>query len=216
MVILVNMNKKSVNTDKVIRRYNRYSYVYDFMEAIAEKIAFKKWRTKVFSHAKGRCLEVGSGTGKNFEYCPENTQMVAIDISEGMINKAKKRANEKDVDMVIMDVQNLAFKDNVFDTVIMTFVLCSVPDPIKGVSECVRVCKDEGKIINLEHVLSKNRAIAFFEYLMNPFTSRIFGFNVNRDTRRNLESGGVEIIEDEKLAFGDVFRFFVSVPKKKQ
>jgi len=140
--------------------------------------------------------------------------MVAIDLSSGMIGKAKNRATKADVEMVIMDAQHLAFKDNVFDSVIMTFVLCSVPDPAKGVEECVRVCKPEGKIINLEHVRSKYRIIAFMEELMNPITSGFFGFNVNRNTRRNIEAGGANVVEDQKLAFFDVFRLFISKPNK--
>lgn len=179
-----------------------------------EYIAFKKWRKIVFSKVEGRCLEVGLGTGKNFDHYPKNAQMVAIDLSPGMIGKAKNRAAKADVEMVIMDAQHLAFKDNVFDSVVMTFVLCSVPDPAKGVEECVRVCKPEGKIINLEHVHSKYRIIAFMEELMNPITSGFFGFNVNRHTRSNIEAGGASVVEDHKLAFFDVFRLFISKPNK--
>ncbi|MCD4800364.1 MAG: class I SAM-dependent methyltransferase [Methanococcoides sp.] len=209
------MGKKGLNTTKdTLRKYNRYSHVYDLFEWIMEHIAFKKWRKVVFSKVEGRCLEVGLGTGKNFDHYPENAQMVAIDLSPGMMGKAKGRAAKADVEMVVMDAQHLAFKDNAFDSVVMTFVLCSVPDPVRGVEECVRVCKPEGKIINLEHVRSKYRIIAFMEELMNPITSGFFGFNVNRNTRSNIEAGGAIIVEDHKFAFFDVFRLFISKPDK--
>ncbi len=140
--------------------------------------------------------------------------MVAIDLSPGMAAKSKKRATGVDVNLILMDAQHLAFKDNVFDSVVMTFVLCSIPDPVKGVEECVRVCKPDGKIINLEHVRTKNRLIAFMQDLMNPITYGLFGFNVNRNTRGNIEKGGATIIEDRNMTFTDIFRLLVSKPNK--
>ncbi|SES92894.1 Methyltransferase domain-containing protein [Methanococcoides vulcani] len=203
-------------TKEVLHRYNRYSHVYDLFESIMEWLVFKKWRGKVFSKVEGRCLEVGFGTGKNFSYYPkdESVSMVAIDLSPGMAAKSKKRATGVDVDLILMDAQHLAFKDNVFDSVVMTFVLCSIPDPVKGVEECVRVCKPDGKIINLEHIRTKNRLIAFMQDLMNPITYGLFGFNVNRNTRGNIEKGGATIVEDRNMTFTDIFRLLVSKPNK--
>lgn len=190
--------------------------MYDIFEGIMENIAFKRWRPKVFSKVRGRCLEVGFGTGKNFSYYPKtkDMRMVAIDLSPGMAAKSKTRAAGVDVDLILMDAQHLAFKDNVFDSLVMSFVLCSIPEPVKGVEECVRVCKPDGRIINLEHVRTKNRLIAFIQYLMNPITSGIFGFNVNRDTRGNIEKGGATVIEDRNMTITDIFRMFVSKPNK--
>lgn len=213
-MIEINNGEKGMNTTKnTLRKYNRYSYVYDIFEGIMERLAFKKWRPIVFSHVEGKCLEVGYGTGKNFEYYPEDTRMVAIDISTGMTTKAKKRTAKADVEIVLMDAQNLAFKDNVFDSVVMTFVLCSIPDPVKGMNEIVRVCKPEGKMISLDHVRSKFRLIAFMEDLMNPITSGLFGFNVNRNTRENIEKGGIAIVFDRSFFLFDVFRLFIGKPK---
>ncbi|WP_440952318.1 class I SAM-dependent methyltransferase [Methanococcoides sp. FTZ1] len=201
-------------TKEVLSRYNRYSHVYDLFEGIMENLAFKAWRPEVFSKVEGRCLEVGFGTGKNFKYYPKNrdVRMVAIDLSPGMAAKSAKRATGVDVDLILMDAQHLAFKDNVFDTVVMTFVMCSIPDPVKGIEECVRVCKPEGKIINLEHVRAGNRLIAFVQDLMNPITNGIFGFNINRDTRDNIEKGAARVIEDRHMTITDIFRLFVSRP----
>ncbi|UGV41858.1 class I SAM-dependent methyltransferase [Methanococcoides orientis] len=203
-------------TKEVLHRYNRYSHVYDIFEIIMEEIAFKKWRPEVFSKVEGRCLEVGFGTGKNFSHYPKDkdVQMVAIDLSPGMAAKSKKRTTGVDVDMILMDAQHLAFKDNVFDSVVTTFVLCSIPDPVKGVEEFVRVCKPDGKIINMEHVRTRNRLIAFMQDLMNPITNGFFGFNMNRDTRTNIEKGGTTVIEDKHMTITDIFRLFVSKPNK--
>ncbi|MGM0770614.1 MAG: class I SAM-dependent methyltransferase [Halobacteriota archaeon] len=205
------------DTKKVLSRYNRYSYVYDFFEGIMENLFFKRWRPEVFSKVEGRCLEVGFGTGKNFSYYPNDrgVRMIGIDLSPGMAAKSAKRANGINVDLILMDAEHLAFKDNVFDTVVMTFVMCSIPEPVKGMEECVRVCKPEGKIINLEHVRTRNRLIAFMQDMMNPITSGIFGFNINRDTRSNIKKGGGKVVEDRHMTITDIFRMFVSRPNKK-
>ncbi|WP_244603650.1 class I SAM-dependent methyltransferase [Methanococcoides sp. AM1] len=203
-------------TKEVLHRYNRYSHVYDLFEGIMERLVFKRWRPEVFSKIEGKYLEVGFGTGKNFSYYPrsEGVHMVAIDLSPGMAAKSKKRATGIDVDLILMDAQNLAFKDNVFDSVVTTFVLCSVPDPVKGVEEFVRVCKPDGKLINLEHVRTRNLLIAFMQDIMNPVTNGLFGFNVNRDTRTNIEKGGATVIEDKHMTITDIFRLFISKPNK--
>ncbi|NYT19856.1 MAG: class I SAM-dependent methyltransferase [Methanosarcinales archaeon] len=203
-------------TKEVLHRYNRYSHVYDFFETIMENLAFKRWRPQVFSKVEGKCLEIGFGTGKNFSYYPKDrdVRMVAIDLSPGMAAKSTKRAKGVDVDLILMDAQHLAFKDNVFDSVVMTFVMCSIPDPVKGMEECVRVCKTDGKIINMEHVRTRNRLVAFMQDLMNPITNGLFGFNINRDTRGNIEKGGATVIEDKHMTVTDIFRLFVSKPQK--
>ena len=58
----------------------------------------------------------------------------------------------------------------------------------------------------LEHVLSKDKVIALWEHLHNPITSRLFGFNVNRNTIGNIKEAKLEIVHDKHLAFKDVFR----------
>jgi len=71
-----------------------------------------------------------------------------------------------------------------------------------------RVLKKDGQIIFIEHVLSGNRFIALLEHIYNPLTRTLFGFNVNRDTKSNIEKARLKINKDEKLAFHDVFRKF--------
>jgi demethylmenaquinone methyltransferase/2-methoxy-6-polyprenyl-1,4-benzoquinol methylase len=183
------------------------------METPMELMRYGKWRKEVFSGLEGRVLEVGVGTGKNIPYYPDDCEMVGIDISSKMLSHAKKRAaGKKNISLLVMDAEHMGFVDDCFDYVITTFVLCSIPDPVSALTEMKRVCKSEGTIINLEHMRSSNRAIAFVEDLFNPITTSITGVNINRETVENIRKAGLEIIEERKLAMKDVFRLIRSKP----
>jgi ubiquinone/menaquinone biosynthesis C-methylase UbiE len=104
-----------------------------------------------------------------------------------------------------MDVQQLDFPDDAFDTVITTCVFCSVPDPIKGLQEIRRVCKKDGQIIMLEHVRSKRPMIGVIMDILNPLVVRIVGANINRDTIENLKHAGLKI-EVEKDLMADIVK----------
>lgn len=200
-------------TYKIKSRYNRYAYFYDILEAPVEFLVFGKWRKSILEHLKGRILEVGIGTGKNLKYYPDGCEIIGIDFSEKMLEKAKPKANDKDmVSLIRMDGQKLGFNSNIFDYVITTFVLCSIPDPIVALEEMKRVCKINGKIIMLEHVKSKNQLIAIIEEIHNPITLFLFGFNVNRDTIENVKNAGLNIIEEKNLALKDVFKLIKAKP----
>ena len=197
--------------EKVRKRYDRVSLFYDFFESMIEKTLFSKWRNIALGGLKGRVLEVGIGTGKNLKYYSEDVELTGIDISPKMLAKAVKKKEKLGIraDLKLMDAQQMEFDDDNFDFVVVTFVLCSVPDPIKALHEIERVLKKDGKLIALEHVLSKNPIIAFWERVHNPVTSRLFGFNVNRDTKSNIENSGFTVITDKELAVRDVFRIFI-------
>ena len=193
-------------------KYNRMARFYDLHSKLAEKIWFTKWRKKLFSTLKGNILEVGIGTGNNIDYYNTNAKVVGVDFSEKMLEKAKEKLNKsskKNISLKQMDVEKLNFKDNSFDYVVTSCVFCSVPNPIKGLKEIRRVLKPKGKLIMIEHVLSKNLLIALIEHTLNPITKYFMGVNINRNTRQNIIHSGMGIIEDKNLALFDVFRLFI-------
>lgn len=199
---------------KTQKRYNRIAPIYDLMEWAVERSAFEAWRKLLWSQVgEGRVLEVGVGTGKNIPYYPASAEVTAIDISEGMMAAAKKRANEleKSVDLQMMDVQALSFPDNYFDSAVTTFVFCSVPDPVLGLRELKRVVKPGGDLWLLEHVRINQPVIGPIMDILNPLVVRVMGANINRQTVGNVQKAGLRIMNVENLK-GDLVKLIHAVP----
>lgn len=204
-------HKDKGNYMSIISKYSRISYVFGTMEIPMELIWFGKWRKNILSGLSGRVLDIGIGTGKNIPYYPDKCEVAGADISDMMLNHAKKRA-DNNVSLFRMDAGNLGFKDDSFDHVVTTFVLCSVPDPVTALKEMRRVCKPDGMVINLEHMRSENRIIAFIEDFFNPLTVTVTGVNINRKTPENVKTAGLNVTNIKNMALKDVFRLILSEP----
>lgn len=130
-----------------------------------------------------------------------------------MLSRAKLAAREKGIRLIQMDAQKLAFFDNTFDTVVSTFVFCSVPDPVKGLKEIKRILNPKSQVLFIEHVLPKNRIIGWVFNKLNPIIRSLTGVNINRKTVENICSAGFKIIKQENLFFS-IFKFITAKPLK--
>jgi phosphatidylethanolamine/phosphatidyl-N-methylethanolamine N-methyltransferase len=194
------------------QRYNRIAPYFEGIEAVMEGLVFKGWRKKCWEQVRGyHILEVGVGTGKNFDYYPADTRITAIDFSQEMLKRAAEKKTRKNiaVDLHLMDVQSLPFADNSFDTVIATFVFCSVPSPLKGLKELYRVCRSGGQVILLEHVLSSKPVLAAVMNCINPAVVALVGANINRNTLKNVQSCPFSSVHVDERS-GDIIKLIVA------
>jgi phosphatidylethanolamine/phosphatidyl-N-methylethanolamine N-methyltransferase len=206
---------KSVITRK---RYDRLAFFYDFLETPLERLRFSHWRSRLTDRIIGDlALEVGVGTGKNLPYYPRNVKIMAIDVSRRMLERARKRASifGSMVQLQNMDVQQLAFPSNSFDTVFATFVFCSVPDPVAGLKELKRVCKPNGILLLLEHMRPGNMLLGILFDMINPMVVRMMGANINRRTMDNIKIAGWQILKEEYLS-GDIVRWIEAKPSSSE
>ncbi|MGR8933721.1 MAG: class I SAM-dependent methyltransferase [Gammaproteobacteria bacterium] len=190
----------NTETETIKRRYDRIAPFFDSLEGMMEKMLFGARRRRLWSRVEpGKVLEVGVGTGKNFAYYPSGAKITAIDFSTKMLAQARSKASrqQRPIDLRLMDVQQLEFPDDSFDTAVATFVFCSVPSPLQGLQEIRRVLKPGGRLLLLEHVISSRPLPAVLMNVFNPLVVTLAGANINRDTLANvLLSGFAEIHED--------------------
>lgn len=202
-------------TDRVRARYNRAAPVYDLYEGGMEWLFFRSWRQLVWAQIEAsketKILEVGVGTGKNISYYPGAGHFTAIDISERMLARARRRAERlsAEVDLVPMDAQALAFEDGAFDAVVATFVFCSVPDPALGLSEVARVLRPGGRAVFLEHMRPRSAWLGRVFDGLNPLAVRLTGANINRRTLETVRTVDWTIESADPLSAQDIVRLIV-------
>ncbi len=107
-----------------------------------------------------------------------------------------------------MDAECMGFPDNSFDTVVASFLFCSVSKPVKGLEEINRVVKPECQVLLLEHVRPSNHLLGKTFDILNLLVVRLMGPNINRDTVSNVLLSGLHIEEEINL-FGDVVKLLV-------
>ncbi len=192
---------------KTKRKYDYASHIYDFSEILIEKLLFSRLRKKAIALAEGLILEVGIGTGKNIKYYRNNVEVIGIDFSRGMLKKAmreKDKLQTSNVSLVEMDAQNMAFKTEIFDTIVTSFVLCTVPDPLLGLKNIYKVLKPGGKAIFVEHMKTDNLFINILLNIMNIFSSLLLGTSMIRETQKNIAKANFKILSVEKYHSGVV------------
>ena len=201
---------KTQRTEFTRKRYNTVSTIYDLVEWPVEQIWYKKWRRELWQQIHGlKVLEIGVGTGKNISHYPGNVELTGIDLSPGMLKRAKKILPESMNDSVTlreMDAQQMDFPDGTFDQVVATFVFCSVPDPVIGLQEAHRVTKPGGKLHLLEHMRAEQPFLAGLMEALDVPIHYVTGVHIARQTVANVEKAGWQIEQVKELTAKGIFK----------
>jgi ubiquinone/menaquinone biosynthesis C-methylase UbiE len=157
---------------------------------------------------------VAAGTGSDFRFFPADQHIVAIDISPKMLERAARKVSEYPgtIELRQMDVCELSFPDESFDTVVTVCTFCSVPRPVAGLRELHRVLKADGQMLMFEHVRSHIGPLGFFQDLMTPL-SRRFGPDLNRETVRNVLTAGFRLRREENV-YLDIVKIIEAVKEQ--
>lgn len=186
----------------VQHRYDRIAPIYDVLESVMELQA-RRFRQKQWSRVgPGHILELGVGTGKNLRYYPEGREVTATDLSEKMLERARRKAQRCNarVRFEQADAQCLPYPDASFDVVVATFLFCSVPDPVQGLREASRVLVPGGQLLLLEHVLSQMPVLRTLMRWFDPIPAKLWGAHIARNTVANVHQAGFVDVADTDLS----------------
>jgi len=186
---------------KIERVYSGYARVYDgvFGRILQQsrEAAIRCLRVE----AKERVLEVGVGTGLCLPYYPRHCSITGIDLSEGMLAKARARVRSHGlthVKLMRMDAGALGFPDGAFDAVVAAYVVTTVPDHRKVMSEMIRVCRPGGRLMLLNHFTHDKKLIAAFERAISPLCRHI-GFRTDLSVADVLDGWPIIMRHHEKV-----------------
>ncbi|WP_297460015.1 methyltransferase domain-containing protein [Thermococcus sp.] len=193
-------------------RYDLASYIYEPVNSFLEKpTGIRKARRELIEKARGRVIELGVGTGLNLPLYREGVEVIGVDVSEGMLKKAKGKKSPARVKLVKADARSLPFPDESFDTAVSTFFLCVVPEKGKVLGEVRRVLKPDGLLLAMECSPPKNPVFRAFLSGLSALTSRLTGTDFRVDVGNLLRKSGFEILEEKNLVNGAV-RIIVARP----
>jgi ubiquinone/menaquinone biosynthesis C-methylase UbiE len=180
-----------------------YAATYDSFNGPAERAGLREQRHDLLAQAVGATIEIGAGTGLNLpHYPPAVTRLALIEPDPDMSRRLRKRASRLGRDAEILDAtaDQLPFPDASFDTAVVTFALCSVPDEQVALNEITRVLVPGGRLLFFEHVRSADPRIAAKQVKI-PFPYPQIGCHPNRDTLREIEASPLAV---ESVRAGDL------------
>ena len=187
---------------------------YDSFMAKLES-TFQPIRKELIADLEGVILEVGSGTGTNFENYHSKARVIALEPSSFMLDKSKAKLPKTNqitiYNMGIADKRlESIIKNNSLDYIICTLVLCTIPDQNLALDKFKAWLKPTGKLIILEHIHAQSKASRLFYNLINPMWRIIgHGCNLNRDTDMSIKRAGFKV--EKEHYFKKSIRFYQAV-----
>lgn len=168
---------------QVTTTYRRYAPVYDWVFGAVLEPGRRALAAAVSAENPVTLLEVGVGTGLLLPQYPQQTAVTGIDLSPEMLGRAQQRADampERSIRLLHSNGETLGFPAASFDCVTIPYVLSVTPDPVRLISEALRVCKPGGSIYVVNH-FSGSRSWWLLEQVARPLAARIgfrsdFGF----------------------------------------
>jgi ubiquinone/menaquinone biosynthesis C-methylase UbiE len=183
-----------------------FSALYDRAFEAAEEAGLREMRAELLRRARGRVLELGAGTGLNLELYPREglDSLTVTEPDPHMFKQLRQRAAEvcAGAEMVQAGAEELPFEDDSFDSVVVTLVLCTVPDQPAALKEISRVLAPGGQLLFLEHVRAHHPDLAKWQdRLERPWRFLGDGCHCNRDTVSAISAAGFQLggVESDEL-----------------
>lgn len=182
------------------RKWDRAARSYDLMNGYGQELRWGPSKRRLFERMRGRIIFASIGTGQDIRFFPPGRDITGIDISAGMLERARPRAEAYAgrLELRQIDVHELDYADGCFDQAFTACTFCSVPRPVDGLRMLRRVLKPGGELFMFEHTGSRWFPFNLMLNLMSPL-SRRFGPEMNRDTVANVARAGFEVVAVEPV-----------------
>ena len=163
----------------------------------------RKQREKIIPLASGNVLEIGIGSGLNLPFYTSKVKMLtAIDPSKELWKRTKFNTEKLpfSFEFIVAEAENIPLANNNFDTIVITYTLCTIPNLEKAFSEIKRVLKPSGKLLFCEHGKAPDKFVQKYQNIVNPVWKRIGGgCNLNRNIPTIIEENGFTISKLETM-----------------
>lgn len=162
-----------------------------------------KQREKVVPDAHGVVLELGVGSGHNLKYynASQVKHVIGIDPTPdaSKLSQAKEKSDIS-FELIKESAEVLPVADESIDTVVCTYVLCTIPDVHQALSECRRVLKKDGRLLFVEHGLAPDKGVQKTQNRINGIWKKVAGgCHLNRDISSIISSSGFEITDHDTM-----------------
>ena len=171
---------------------------------------FQKKRAQVVPKAYGKVLEIGVGSGLNFDHYnfDKVNEIVGVDPAVSSVAIAKSRALKLDsnISFIEASAESIDLDPFSFDSVVVGYSLCTIPDPLLALSEVKRLLKNDGSLFFLEHGLAPEPNVQKWQHRIAPMWKKIAGgCNLNRNIEELISLSGFE--------FKDLKKKYIKGPK---
>ncbi len=155
-------------------------------------------RAKVVPLAQGQVLELGIGTGLNVKHYDAKrvSKVIGVDPSEESWQLAQPAVQQSDVPVEYLQssAEEIPLATDSVDTAVITYTLCTIPDPSRALAEVVRVLRPGGRVLVAEHALAPDASVAKWQNRLNGFWGKMAGgCHINRDICRLIEATPLQI-----------------------
>lgn len=180
------------------------------MDYVMRGEEFQRLRNELLQQVAGEVLEIGIGTGLNLaHYGPNVVRVRAVDPATILSARVRERCAtvQFPVEITHQCAEQLPYQDQIFDTVVSTWTLCTIPDPVLALREVGRVLKPGGRLLFLEHGRSDDRTIAVWQDRLNPIQNVLgCGCNLNRRIDQLIIQAGLMIAHLDRFSMPNVPR----------
>ncbi|WP_026942281.1 class I SAM-dependent methyltransferase [Hellea balneolensis] len=169
-----------------------------------------KQREKVVPLAEGVVLEIGIGSGQNLPHYDASkvTKIIGIDPDEHIWKRsaARRKNSPINIERIGLSGEDIPLDNNQVDSVVVTYSLCTIPDPVRALKEMKRILKPGGRILFSEHGKAPDDAVNKWQNRIDPLWKKLAG---GCHSGRDIPA----LFTQADLKFDDLQEMYIPGPK---